>query len=122
MLGIGNFDKVNTRKVVTREGQKLYMGKKYAIEQKTGYYVCTSGSRKRLHVAIWEHEHGVDVPPGCVIHHLDWNKSNNNVENLICVTVWEHERIHNIIGGDKGKALGYELVKNRVDGLPPDIV
>ena len=121
MLGIGNFDKVNTRKVVTREGQKMYMGKKYAQDKRTGYYTCTSGDRKRLHVAIWEHEHGVRVPPGCVIHHLDWNKSNNNIENLICVTVWEHEKIHNIIGGDKGKAYGYELIESRDDrGLPKE--
>ena len=122
MLGIGDFDKVNKKKVITREGQKLYMGKKYAQDKRTGYYTCTSGDRKRLHVAIWEHEHGVRVPPGCVIHHLDWNKNNNNIENLICVTVWEHECVHNIIGGEKGKALGYELVKNRVDGLPPGVV
>lgn len=123
MLGIGNFDKVNTRKVVTREGQKLYMGKKYAIEQKTGYYVCTTGKRERLHIVKYREEvlGGREVPPGCVIHHLDWNKSNNNVENLICVSIEEHERIHNIIGGEAGKALGYELVKNRVNGLPPDI-
>lgn len=122
MLGIGDFDKVNKKKVITREGQKLYMGKKYAQDKRTGYYVCTSGSRRRLHVAIWEHEHGVCVPPGCVIHHLDWNKSNNNIENLICVTVWEHEKIHNIIGGDKGKAYGYELLKSRDDrGLPKRI-
>lgn len=121
MLGIGNFDKVNTRKVVTREGQKLYMGKKYAIEQKTGYYVCTSGSRKRLHVAIWEHEHGMEVPPGCVIHHLDWNKSNNDIENLICVSIEEHEKIHNIIGGEEGKKYGYELIESRDDrGLPKE--
>lgn len=122
MLGIGNFDKVNTRKVVTREGQKLYMGKKYAIEQKTGYYVCTSGSRKRLHVAMWEQRWGREVPEGCVIHHLDWNKANNTVENLVCLTVEEHERVHNIIGGEAGKKLGYELLKNRVDGLPPDVI
>ena len=122
MLGIGNFDKVNTRKVVTREGQKLYMGKKYAVEQKTGYYVCTSGNRKRLHIAIWEHEHGVEVPEGCVIHHLDWNKANNTVENLVCLTIWEHECVHNIIGGEKGKKLGYELARGRnKHGLPPDI-
>ena len=122
MLGIGNFDKVNTRKVVTREGQKLYMGKKYAVEQKTGYYVCTSGDRKRLHIAIWEHEHGVEVPEGCVIHHLDWNKANNVIENLVCLTIWEHECVHNIIGGEKGKKLGYELAKGRnKQGLPPDM-
>lgn len=122
MLGIGNFDKVNTRKVITREGQKLYMGKKYAVEPKTGYYVCTSGNRKRLHVAIWEYEHKREVPPGCVIHHLDWNKTNNNINNLICLTVAEHERLHNIIGGEAGKQWGYELLKNRVDGLPPDMI
>ena len=121
MLGIGDFDKVNKKKIITREGQKLYMGKKYAQDKRTGYYTCTSGNRKRLHVAIWEHEHGVCVPPGCVIHHLDWNKSNNNIENLICVSIEEHEQIHNIIGGDKGKAYGYELIESRDDrGLPKE--
>lgn len=68
---------------------------------------------------MWEHEHGREVPPGCVIHHLDWDKTHNEIENLICVTVEEHEKIHNIIGGEKGKAYGYELLKTRgVDGLP----
>ena len=124
MIGIGDFDSKlrNTRKVVTREGQKMYMGKKYAQDKKTGYYVCTSGERKRLHVAMWEAKYGREVPEGCVIHHLDWNKSNNTVENLVCLTIREHERVHNIVGGEKGKALGYELVKNRVDGLPPDMI
>lgn len=120
---IGDMFNANRRRdVCTREGQRMYMGKKYAREEGTGYYVCTSGARQRLHIAIWEHEHGVRVPPGCVIHHLDWNKRNNNIENLICLTVWEHERIHNVIGGERGKALGYKLLKNRVDGLPPNMV
>lgn len=116
------FNTNRKRDVCTREGQRMYMGKKYAKEETTGYYVCTSGSRKRLHVAMWEHEHGMEVPPGCVIHHLDWNKNNNVIENLVCLTVEEHERIHNIIGGEKGKALGYDMVKERVDGLPPDVI
>lgn len=116
------FNNNRRRDVCTREGQRMYMGKKYAREEATGYYVCTSGNRKRLHIAIWEHEHGVCVPPGCVIHHLDWNKNNNVIENLICLTVSEHERVHNIVGGEKGKALGYEMVKTRVDGLPPDVI
>ena len=98
MLGIGNFDKVNTRKVVTREGQKLYMGKKYAIEQKTGYYVCTSGSRRRLHDIMWEHENiaGIkNIPEGYVIHHIDWNKTHNEINNLTCISVFGHNLIHN---------------------------
>ena len=122
MLGIGDYNKINKRKVITREGQKLYMGKKYAQDKRTGYYICTSGNRKRLHIAVWEHEHGVAVPPGCVIHHLDWDKTNNDINNLICLTIQEHERLHNVIGGEKGKQWGYELVKTRVDGLPPDVI
>lgn len=116
------FNNNKRRNVCTREGQKLYMGKKYAVEQKTGYYVCTSGNRKRLHIAMWEQKWGREVPEGCVIHHLDWNKNNNTVENLVCLTIGEHERVHNIIGGEAGKQFGYELVKNRIDGLPPDVI
>lgn len=120
---IGDLFNNNRKKdVCTREGQRMYMGKKYTKEKETGYYVCTSGSRRRLHVVMWEHEHGMEVPPGCVIHHLDWNKANNTVENLVCLTIWEHEQVHNIIGGEKGKKLGYELARGRnKHGLPPDI-
>ena len=98
MIGIGDFDARmrSTRKTVTKEGQVMYRGKKYVREKSTGYYVCsTGGRRKRLHVDMWEAEHGVSVPPGSVIHHIDWNKSHNTPENLICVTLDEHNMIHN---------------------------
>ncbi len=120
------FNNNKRRDVVTRADQVMRFGKKWRQDKRTGYFLCTTfderGNRRRLHVEVWQRHYGVRVPPGCVIHHLDWNKSNNNVENLICVSIEEHERIHNIIGGDKGKAYGYELVKNRVDGLPPDMI
>lgn len=35
MLGIGNFDKVNKRKVKTREDQIMFLGKKYQREKTT---------------------------------------------------------------------------------------
>lgn len=124
MLGIGQYDRVDRRHVRTREDQLLYMGYKYRRDKKTGYYICTSEKtgRKRLHVAMWEQKWGIDVPPGCVIHHLDWNKNNNTIENLICLTVAEHETIHNKLGGDEGRAYGYELIKTRTAaGLPPGV-
>lgn len=79
----------------TRVDQVLYLGKKYRQDKKTGYYVCTSGVRQRLHVAMWEQAAGREVPAGCVVHHLDWNKTHNVIENLVCVTVSEHNLIHN---------------------------
>lgn len=123
MLG-DMFNNNRKRDVCTREGQRMYRGKKYSEEAETGYMVCTSGVRKRLHVVMWETEvnGGAEVSPGCVIHHLDWDKRNNIIENLICVTVEEHERIHNIVGGEAGKKLGYEMVRTRVNGLPPDLI
>ena len=102
------------REVRTRADQVMFMGKKYRQDKRTGYYVCTTGKkRQRLHVAIWINAWGWDVPPGCVIHHLDWDKTNNDIANLFCVTHEEHERIHNIIGGEAGKEYGYELMRKR---------
>lgn len=116
---IGDLLNTNKRRdVVTREGQLMYLGKKYRRDKKTGYYVCTSGDRKRLHVAMWEAEAGVSVPVGCVIHHVDWVKSHNVIENLVCVTVSEHERIHNTLGG---REFGVSLKKERGTGVPPGI-
>ena len=36
------------RDVKTRLDQVLYLGKKYRQDKKTGYYVCTTGSRRSL--------------------------------------------------------------------------
>ena len=83
------------REVKTREDQVMFMGRKYRRDKVTGYYICTSGDRKRLHVAMWENYWGREVPGGCVIHHLDWNKTNNAIENLVCLTHEEHELVHN---------------------------
>ena len=102
------FNNNKRRNVVTRVGQKMDNGKKYAQDPATGYYVCTTGKKRtRLHVAIWEHEHGMAVPPGCVIHHKDWCKTNNSVENLTCVTIEGHEEIHNHPAGTHGEVLDF---------------
>lgn len=44
MIGIGDYDGKSRkrREVCTNVFQKMYNGKKYAIDKKTGYYVCTT--------------------------------------------------------------------------------
>ncbi len=76
----------------------MYMGKKYAIEAGTGYYVCTSGTRRRLHDVLWEQENtdGIkEIPEGYVVHHIDWNKTHNVINNLTLISVFGHNLIHN---------------------------
>lgn len=119
MIGIGDYDgkSRNTRQVCTREGQRFYKGIKYGVEKKTGYLVSTSGDRRRLHVVIYEQEvlGGERIPEGCVVHHLDGDKTHNEVSNLACITVAEHEYIHNINDGSRrvfDKFTGKEVIWN----------
>lgn len=93
------FNNNKRREVKTREDQVMYLGKKYRRDPKTGYMVCTSGSRRRLHDVIWEAAHGMAIPKGCVVHHKDWDKTNNDIKNLLLVTHSEHNRLHNPPGG-----------------------
>lgn len=59
---------------------------------------------------------------GCVIHHLDWDKNNNDISNLCCLTVSEHEAVHNKIGGEAGKELGYKIAKERGRRSPRSMI
>jgi len=51
------------------------------------------GYRCFLHRVIWEQEHG-EIPKDHVIHHIDGNSLNNNIENLECVSIIEHGARH----------------------------
>ena len=50
------------------------------------------------HVYIWEKIHG-PVPFGHHIHHIDFNKQNNRIENLKLMTAKDHVTLHNIKRG-----------------------
>lgn len=43
---------------------------------------------------IWESFHNKKIPPGFEIHHIDGNFANNNIENLMLVSMEEHLQIH----------------------------
>lgn len=85
------------------------------LKKTPGYLVCTTtderGVRRRLHDVMWEYENidGIDkIPDGCVVHHIDWNKNNNIITNLTCISVFGHNLIHNPPKGDKNKT-GYVI-------------
>ena len=58
-------------------------------------YVALKVSGKRIdeHRLVWE-QHNGPIPPGHVIHHIDENKSNNDIANLACMSLSEHTRLH----------------------------
>ena len=76
-----------TPEVIDGNHQK-FDGVVYSLSPKAHF--CTSSF---LHRAVYSYYCG-EIPEGYVIHHIDRNKSNNNIENLQCVTIQEHSDIH----------------------------
>lgn len=70
-------------KLRTREKLKHieYNGFKFTLRN-TGYYAKTVGVRNLLHRYVYEQE-VCKVPYDWDVHHIDGNKENNSVENLV---------------------------------------
>lgn len=47
-----------------------------------------------VHVLVWIKAHGRQVPEGCVIHHIDGDKWNNDPSNLMLLSARDHRSIH----------------------------
>lgn len=62
-----------------------------SLKTKNGYVVDTF-SGKFFHRVIYKNKVG-PIPLGWVVHHIDYNKRNNKIENLIALP----EKCHNIL-------------------------
>lgn len=82
---------------VTYKDNYAYVdGYKFRKDTRSGYYLSTrniGNSRPRLHVYIWKKHNGF-IPKGYEINHLDENKDNNEIENLVPMTRTEHLKWH----------------------------
>ena len=60
-----------------------------------GYWYITTkeNNGKLLHRLIYEDEFG-PIPQGFVVHHLDGNKQNNEINNLVLLSISEHHSMH----------------------------
>jgi len=92
----------------------LYDNLKWTINSH-GYYRCTTRKQKEqlLQRYKWEKEKS-KIPKGWDIHHIDFDKTNNDIENLECLSKAEHTRKysphHNQYKNNKTKHL-YEETK-----------
>lgn len=60
------------------------------------YYRCGpyfQRKGKRLHRMVWEYNNG-PIPEGYEVHHVDGDKSHNDIENLQLLPGGEHTRLH----------------------------
>ena len=86
------FTETKVVQYVKYDGIRFYRdGKGYWLGQTKG----SDGRqhRIRLHTYVWE-KHNGPVPDGYEIHHIDRNTDNNEIENLVMLTVEEHRALH----------------------------
>lgn len=67
----------------------------HVYQRKDGYYQISSGEHqgKLLHRLIYEENFG-PIPEGFHIHHLDNDKNNNALENLVLISKSNHHKLH----------------------------
>lgn len=67
----------------------------HVYQRKDGYYQVSSGIHqgKLLHRLIYEETFG-PIPEGFHIHHLDNDKNNNALENLVLISKSNHHKLH----------------------------
>lgn len=72
--------------------KSIYYEGRYYYPRGNGYYY-NSHLRKYLHQMVWITERG-PIPRGYEIHHKDFNRENNDISNLTCISVEEHRKLH----------------------------
>ena len=77
---------LNLYKYLFNFGVKSIMGQYKQIRQKN--------YQTPAHILVWESHHG-KKPLSMIVHHIDGNNQNNNIDNLQLVTHYEHKKIHN---------------------------
>lgn len=116
-------DLIKQKKLIIGENGRIFKvdhnGNLYPGEHITGYgYYQVNvylGNYKFInclsHRLIYAYHHGVDsLKKGMVIHHLDYNKKNNRIENLVQITRKENS----CLGDGKNSAKHILRLKERV--------
>jgi len=80
------------------------------IGQTTGYLGAhINGKLVLMHRYVWEYYNG-EIPCGYVIHHIDADKTNNDISNLECLPNKDHSTMH-------GKNKSPERLKKDAENL-----
>ena len=83
------------RVIVIDDAHQEFCGKKYAKRKNDEHFFGKNGGKgTTLHREVWKTYYG-EIPSEYVIHHVDCNPANNDIENLQLMSRGEHGALHN---------------------------
>lgn len=71
---------------------QIFNGIEFTADAK-GYYRAVGNFKCLMHRYVWEYYNG-KIPKGYEIHHIDFDRSNNDISNLQLLTKSKHRKIH----------------------------
>jgi hypothetical protein len=93
---------------------QFFDGKKFTLDEKTGYYLCSSISsnkiRERMHRYVWMFFNGA-IPKGYQVHHINGDRGNNVISNLQLLKMRAHQSLH----GRKNDEKHHDVMVARMD-------
>lgn len=63
------------------------------------------------HRAIYISFYG-SIPQGYEIHHIDFNKNNNDISNLVAIPEWQHKKYHRCVDYIRNISKIHSVIKN----------
>lgn len=72
---------------------KIYFGKKFYKNSSIGYWQSTKSAAIYAHRWVWMMYFG-EIPKGMHVHHIDGNRSNNDITNLQMLKPSDHMKFH----------------------------
>lgn len=86
-----------------RKGEKSASWRGGASKTSKGYITVYMPEHPRAdnkgyvlqHIAVFEKETGITIPDNCCIHHLNFDKQDNRIENLCLMLTSAHTSFHN---------------------------
>lgn len=89
----------------------IFDGLLFRRDKHTGYYL-NKKTQTRLHVYVWEYHNG-KVPKGYHIHHIDFDKDNNEIDNLQLLTASAHLKLHGENWDEERKEKQVQILKDK---------
>lgn len=94
--GLTRIEKKTRRECKGIQREKVEVDGITFYEMDNGYFVGKSersGKILHLHSYLWKKENG-NIPEGYEVHHIDGNRKNNSLDNMVILSKTDHRYIH----------------------------